>query len=408
MLKYNYQKGGSILGQGSYGLIIHPSLTCGNLDYSNKDGFVSKIIDSSDISSEYTDIISRDALNITEVDPSSQYLLYPISTCGDIQDFQDKDMTQLKRYLSNKKRGSKAVPARKLSNKSDIIRLLNRNYSNIVMPKGEFDLNSSENVKKIPINHLTHGIVNIIMATKKMSQNRIAHRDIKPLNIIYHQNTLKLIDFGLSIKNKADNIWREYLFETVYIYWSLDYKIIEQFWKFTGNKKTSLYIPNQLNKKEMPKIMKSIYGLVNKFFDDLSLYGINTDKILSKSKCLVELTNYLTSLMKMYNNNLSNKTKIMNEYARCVYNLDTFSLAISIFQIVENSNLNDDIKLVISEILKKYLHLNHNKRSSLNEMLVDICNFFITLRPDQFNLSQIEREIISIFGEDIYSQINIQ
>ena len=107
MLKYNYQKGGSILGQGSYGLIIHPSLTCGNLDYSNKDGFVSKIIDSSDISSEYTDIISRDALNITEVDPSSQYLLYPISTCGDIQDFQDKDMTQLKRYLSNKKRGSK-------------------------------------------------------------------------------------------------------------------------------------------------------------------------------------------------------------------------------------------------------------------------------------------------------------
>jgi len=37
-----------------------------------------------------------------------------------------------------------------------------------------------------------------------------------------------------------------------------------------------------------------------------------------------------------------------------------------------------------------------------------MCNFFITLRPDQFNLSQIEREIISIFGEDIYSQIKIQ
>ena len=49
---------------------------------------------------------------------TSKYLLYPISKCVDIADFQDRDLRQLKRYLSHEDRGDIRVSIRKLSNKS--------------------------------------------------------------------------------------------------------------------------------------------------------------------------------------------------------------------------------------------------------------------------------------------------
>ena len=76
----------------------------------------------------------------------------------------------------------------------------------LLCPRVNLIFNQVLKMLKIPINNLAKGIINIILGTKKLSQNYITHRDIKPLNILYHNDTLKIIDFGLAgEKSKAEH-----------------------------------------------------------------------------------------------------------------------------------------------------------------------------------------------------------
>lgn len=410
MLKYNHQDGGDILGQGTYGLIIHPSLSCENPDYSNKQEYVSKIIDNKDLDAEYTQIISSYALNISSIDPESKYLVYPLSTCGLITDIDDKDQYKIKQYLSSSKRITR-VNARHIPDKTSIIGVLNTHYTNVVMPKGEFDLQSSANIKKIPINNLAKGIINIILGTKKLSQNYITHRDIKPLNILYHNDTLKIIDFGLASDKSKMNISDDTLFSNEYMYWSLDYKIIEQFYEHTMRRSTKLYIPKVVNSSIMPKMMKSIYSYIEQLFSNTKRFGVNIDKILTKSSSIVDLTNLLSKLIKLYykDGDAYDNVAIINQYKKCVHNLDTFSLAISIFEISEKSKFNAETKQIINEILKKYTKLSYLTRGKIEDLLVDLSKAFKSSLGEQvFDITYFERDIVSIFGEEVYSKINME
>ena len=407
MSKYSYQDAGSIIGSGTYGIIINPSLTCGLPEYSNKAEYVSKLIENDDLQSEYIDIISTSSLNIRELDPSSKYLIYPIERCGDILDFIERDKSTIKSFLSSKSR-LKPKKFSELNSKAVILDTLNAHYSNIIMAKAEFDLHDKRNLDKIPIPDLLNGLINIIIGTRKLSTHNVCHRDIKPLNIVYSDNTFKLIDFGLAAKKIRMVFNDDEMNKSIYHYWPLDYKIFEQFLLSIRNKKHIMNIPNEINSSTVANILKSCASLDNSVIKEMNKYGVPIHKIYNKSKNIVEMTNLIMKLVRLYQKDRSSLefSKIGSEYKKCCHYLDTYSLAMSIFEIVNNYKLDEQQKNDLNLILKKYMSNSYLVRGKLEDLLIEFSKYFSSnYTRDVFDITRFQQAIIESFSEEVYSKI---
>jgi len=410
MSKYSYQDAGAIIGSGTYGIIVNPSFTCSLPQYSNKSEYVSKLIENDDLQSEYTDIISSSSLNIRELDPQSKYLIYPIERCGDILDYNQTDKSEIKSYLSSK---SRLHPKKfsELNSKQAILDTLNLNYSNIIMAKAKFDLHGKHNLSKIPISHLLNGLINIIIATRRLSNHNICHRDIKPLNIVYSENTFKLIDFGLAAKKMHMVFNDDGMNRSIYQYWPLDYKIFEQFLLSIKNKKHVMNIPDKINPSNVADILKACAAMDKNIIKEMNKYNVPIHKIYNKPKNIVEMTNLIMKLIRLYQKDRSSSeySSVGSEYKKCCHYLDTYSLAISIFQIINDYNLPEEQKDDINLILKKYIRNSYLVRGKLEDLLIDMSNYITTkYTKTVFDISKFHEAISDSFSEEIYSKINSQ
>ena len=117
----------------------------------------------------------------------------------------------------------------------------------------------------------------------------------------------------------------------------------------------------------------------------------------------------LSRLIKLYYKDSDDydRVQLINQYKKCVHNLDTFSLAITIYEISEKSKFNAETKQAINEILKKYTRLSYLARGEIQDLLIELSNVFtLSLGKEMFDITDFEREIVSIFGEEVYSKIN--
>jgi hypothetical protein len=187
------KKGGKVINSGSYGCIFYPALKCKNKK--TRTNGISKLSLKKHSINEWN--IYKKIVTLLKVIPNYKkyFLLDNFSTCTpDKLTDQDKNnfatCNSLDEYNSNN---------------------INSNLNNVMiinMPYGGKDLDTIISNNLISYNDLTLLINNLIhKAIIPMNKLGIYHFDIKANNILYKNNNLKLIDFGmLDFKDKNNSI----------------------------------------------------------------------------------------------------------------------------------------------------------------------------------------------------------
>jgi len=187
------KKGGKVLDSGAYGCIFYPALKCNNKK--TRTNGISKLSLKEHSIAEWN--IYKKIVTLLKVIPNYKkyFLLDNFSRC-----IPDKLTEQDKNNFA----------------KCDILREYNFNNINdnlnnlmiINMPYGGKNLDITINNNLISYNDLTLLITNLInKAIIPMNKLDIYHFDIKASNILYKNNNLKLIDFGmLDFKDKNNSI----------------------------------------------------------------------------------------------------------------------------------------------------------------------------------------------------------
>ena len=388
MFNYSDQKGGTIKGSGTYGIIINPSVKCEKEEYSNKSDYVSKIVYSNDLYSEFTQIISVDYLNIKNIDPSFRHFIYPFETC-EIQDISADDIRNIKSHIISKDINSEIYVEHYVSlpsTKEAFLNYLNTYFKNIIMPIASFDLQNRAKLKTLSIEQIFNGFIDLIRGLKIMNNNGIVHRDIKPPNIVFSNNTFKFIDFGLAYKvdkSKFDSIQR-----TGYRYWPIDYRLLYELERLRTGKQTVLSNISEINNDSITRLLKNI----NAFIDNIGPeYQVLKSK---KSRDIVDLTNIA---IKYFKGEITLKT----ELEKCSENLDIFSLLQSFIEILNNYKSSYN-KILINEfidICAKYRRCSYKTRPTIEVILKEIISF---MKIHSINYTIDRREIESTFGEGVY------
>jgi serine/threonine protein kinase len=196
-------KGGKLIGEGTFGCVIKPSIPC-KKHTKTLNHTVSKIIKDPD----FEDIQKENKVNkiLSTIDPTNKYYISYIDMCilksiPTRMDLETIQMINNEHYytLNNNKKN-------KYTCKVDV----GKDPVNIIMPDGGINLEDIiKKQNKYPIhfnlfiknfkNHVKH----LLLGLKLAHENKIVNRDIKDSNIVclLSNNELKIryIDFGLSL-----------------------------------------------------------------------------------------------------------------------------------------------------------------------------------------------------------------
>lgn len=279
MINSKNMLGGRYVGEGTYGCIFRPNLPCPG--YSQNEKYVSKVInnDSETIKDEFKNI--DDKFKISTIDPDSDYFVVPIHQCK-IDDITSNDLKPSNEILAKRPnhRGcpDKQIPLHlqnKITNGSENdkrngISVLNQYKTQLILPYGGMDIentrksdttDSKPNIDSIWEQHL-----NLLKGLVLLNENNIIHRDIKSANILLHEDKMRFIDMGLSIKMDED--FSDFQ-ATNYLYWPADYM-----------SSSNAYIKKVLNINAFDSRTEKITKILKGLFTDHTRH-INDESIIS-------------------------------------------------------------------------------------------------------------------------------
>jgi serine/threonine protein kinase len=175
-------KGGNVLGKGTYGCVIHPNIECD--DYKSSNENISKIINKSNLDDEYN-IVTKLDLNMPNI---KNYLILPLKYCDNLGKINiNADLRECMKEL-------------KLSKIDDNINII-QEYGGISLIDYR-NKNMNESFDKM-IEYYKQLFEVVIFLNK----HNLVHRDIKYDNIVINEKNkkLKLIDIGLmNVINESD------------------------------------------------------------------------------------------------------------------------------------------------------------------------------------------------------------
>jgi hypothetical protein len=396
-----------VLGEGSYGCIHTPSLTCSNQSKKYDNTFVSKSLINSD-----SEIEKKHINFIKKIDPQYEYHLKTNEECKIDQ--------------SNKQNISSL-------NKCSIFRGQSKaDIKLLIMENGGLNLvDYSKTIKSQEQSILFWiKIQKTIKAVKLYLKNDIVHNDLKGQNILFNEKTQKIavIDFGLMhSKKKKENASKNYqLFkvreafnllenkETIYINeihwsWPLENEYIEKnkFIKFIND------TPFSKHQKHVESILKNLEKIYRiKSFDKINTI-LNNNKILDTYYTIINEvivnTNYsVYTLMDDYLNNIyiiqeeyknaKNKSKYYDEFLEMhMQTIDIYGLGIAFITSLKLQQRHLPVQLtdelyelfyrMITPIIKNRIQIEN-----LLQTYESIINKYIK----KYNLTFIDNQLVKI------------
>ena len=340
--KLNFKNENKLLGQGSYGCVYYPGITCsGKL---NKKNYVTKLQEITFYSYNEIAIGKYIRKNI-----SNYKLLFApiIKQCSvSFQTIQNSKLNFLDCntlfFDSNKRNGEKygeKYGENYGENKTDTLILKNflkeKLYTRYFLMYMNFIVNKTvknyfhnyENFDKFVVD-IIRVFITLINSIGILINNKIIHNDLHVNNILINLKNQKpvVIDFGLGLMfsklyNKRDNTFDfKYLRNLIFDFRDDQYHVIleKRFLSFIIYNKSEYYninITNQYEKNELTKYIIDIF--INDAYDSIS-----NQSIIFLTK--IELAEYLKSLKQFYYQFL-NKYKYP-DYASIVSYLITFTI----------------------------------------------------------------------------------
>lgn len=360
--------GGKFIADGSYGCVHHPNLPCDS--YTIDNNWVSKIIHKDSVDDEWTAINS--VFKLEEIDPDSKYLIYPKHKCN----------------IESYKKSDELSRCKLLIGKSDDD--IKKNYVQLIIPYGgsdlyEYRIRNKPNLETCWISHL-----NLLKAVYLLNKNNIASRDIKDQNILFHNDVLKLTDFGLATKinpdsttskHELDDGWND-MEEINYEYWPLDYtlgpnNIKNQIESLKIN--SSLYFDNSSDKGTQPskKILTTYLKVID--MNMKKSYGrwkSSRGPLLNREHRQNFIKTFLQYLMDAIYNNKYTEEEIINRVRNTI---DVFSLGVVLsYEVNQLPTNNSEYKESLINLIYKMTSQNPFKRPLIKDVIIIFLDYVET------------------------------
>lgn len=397
-----------VLGEGSYGCIHLPSLTCNNktnIKYNNNYVSKSLIDNDSDIEKHHMNFIQK-------IDPTFEYHLKTGEECK----------------LDNNKLNNKAL------DKCSIFenRINNNNIKLLIMENGGLNIEEYSETIKTKKQSLLFWIKiqKTIKAVQLYLKHNIIHNDLKGQNILFNEKTQKIaiIDFGLMHSKKTkENASKNYQLykireafnlmknkESIFIQdlhwsWPLENEYIEknEFIKFiekTPFKKHQQYIENIVDDIEYMfkiKSKKIKTEMLNKD-ETLNTYNIIVnDIILGTPYSMYNIFNdYLNNIysIQLEYKNATNKSTYYDKFLETHLNtVDIYGLGIAFI-----TSLTPQQKLLPKTLVNEFYELFYRmitpivkNRININDLL-ETYETIINKYIKEYNLIFINNQLIKI------------
>lgn len=402
----------SVIGQGTYGCVHKPSLTCKTskkVDYTNK---VSKILESKEANAEL-----KEYEKIAKIDKKHEFYLGIPTKCS--------PQVNLKNFDAIKK----------CKNGDDFLKDMNK-YSLLLMEDGGINLETFgktlSNLENTPENRIMMEKFwieghRILLGLKVFVDHNFIHHDLKPQNIVYNKekNRLNFIDFGLSTQiSKVIEMSKKNNNNMGILHWSFPFEselynvnYYKWFSRKTENKKEEYYNTRveMLKKNSKDKIatnFKTFFSYVIKSNISSGDYEFvvqaymkdyynmllrqtaenNYDAFLEKSLNTFDIYGVGMAFMFVFVNsvNLTNE-HLINEFTELFYYMVCPDLdkRISIETLLNKYEL----ALKNSGLLHKYnIHFENHELIEGPEVPEEIKNTLVGLTKEKMSISQEEKE----------------
>ncbi len=359
-MDYTRKKGGKVIGSGGEACIFRPALKCSNKK--TRASGISKLSYSRVIANQWQ--LLQNIKKKLSVIPNylDYFLLNNLSTC------QPNKLT-LKDAANLEKCKRLFFDSNSNNYTDDMNNHLNQ-YKIINMPYGGRDLSKIISSNTLPfhtINLLLQKL--LINAIVPMNKLHINHFDIKPNNILYKNNKLKIIDFGSMnvMKNNYTFIGIEYNHPFCRILFSRFFmtKLSSHFVKYNITPKTTiqkkkLIIKNiYLEMINLPEIASwnvyTIY-LQNTLFPKVLKHFVNIDTINFNQVFIDAIVDHCFEVINIW---FDYKTMTFNyqKFFKQIYsiNSDIYAFIMCYSDIVgDDLNYSNHLKIELSKIILKY------------------------------------------------------
>ncbi len=405
--KRSRQKGGKLVGQGTYGCGFFPAFRCA-ADHNQRSNQISKLLFSENAIKEF-----QLTQNIRKIDPNMKYSIYPNIICNLHPDdfeiakeegFFDCNLLPKDKPVEEKKKMYDAI------SKTGVYKLLQASHGGETLYNITRDIVKSQSNKKEKIIKTIKAMGNLIEGLHLYQTKNFVHLDIKSDNIVC-DNTCKYIDFGMS--ENINNIFKpnSQLYNDLHS-WTLKKKlfnyrsfdlmfIFDDIWQklqsvgTDGNsddffeQNVSTYFDHLVKKTEIPlEVFNAIYvfkdktaghtysvsfinsykiirDIINRFVQENTRSSLSTSKTRKHSKGLSKsLKKFILLQSDVYSLGLMLVAQVRDLFHVQMYYGNLYHLGAEATQgkPITNTIIDHEIIIDLFELCKKMMHLDPFQR----------------------------------------------